>query len=105
LQQRVAELGVESADDLELLSADDFLAQDVGAELLPTLQDEFPLTVDMGDCRYAVEYDLGKRQVLLTITKGARATPPPLSFLPKFRGFRVCVEAGRRIHVLRETRR
>ncbi len=105
LQQRVTELGVDSADDLELLSSDDFLAQDVGAELLPTLQDEFPLTVDMGDCRYAVEYDLGKRQVLLTITKGARATPPPLSFLPKFRGFRVCVEAGRRIHVLRETRR
>ena len=105
LAQRIEQLGFESADDLALLSADDFLAEDVGAELRPSLDSEFPLTVDMGDCRYAVEYDLSKRQVLLTIVRGSRTAPPPLSFLPKFRGFRICVEAGRRIHVLREQRR
>ncbi len=105
LKQRVSELGFESAEDLELLSAEDFVAQDVGAELLPTLESEFPLSVDTGDCRYAVEYDLEKRQVLLTIVRGSRTAPPPLNFLPKFRGFRICVEAGRRLHVLREARR
>ena len=50
------------------------------------------------------DYDLPRRQVVLSIVRGRRATPPPLSYLPQFRGFRICAEAGGRIVVVRETK-
>jgi ATP-dependent helicase HrpB len=102
--ERLAELGLDSGDDLDLISEQDLLFPDVPAEVAPLLDSEFPLRVDLGDCTYAVNYDLAHRQVLLQIVKGRRNTPPPLSFLPKFRGFRVCVEVAGGIRVLRERR-
>jgi hypothetical protein len=34
--------------------------------------------------------------------KGSRRDPPPLAYLPKFPGLRICVEGPRGIAVLRE---
>ena len=104
IRERVESLGFETSEDLPLLSPGDFVIDDVGPELAPILEREFPLRVDTGDCTYRVEYDLARRQVLLAILRGQRATPPPLSYLPRFRGFRICVEAGGRIVVVREAR-
>lgn len=95
------ELGVDAGDDLKLLSAEDFLPDDVPAELAPQLDEHFPLEVDVGDCRYQVAYDLTKKQVTLSVMKGQRRTPPPASYLPKFQGFRVFVEAGGSFHPVR----
>jgi hypothetical protein len=102
---RIEELGVESGEDLQLLSEQDLIAEDVPAQIAPKLEEEFPLEVNGGGCVYAVEYDVKARQVLLSIVRGLRTTPPPAHFLPAFRGFRVCVEAGGRLHVVRERRR
>jgi hypothetical protein len=99
--QRLQELGFESGEDLALLSAEDLLAEDLPAELLPSLESEFPLFVDLGDCRYAVDYDLERRQVLLRIVRGRRATPPQLAYLPRFKGFRVYAEVNGSIVPLR----
>lgn len=97
----LTELGVESGEDLKLLSVSDFLPDDVPAELAPTLDDRFPLEVDVGDCLYRAEYDLKKRQVLLSIQRGGRTTPPPAQYLPKFEGLKVFAEAGGRYHLVR----
>jgi len=101
LTEHLATLGVENGADLQLLEASDFLPDDVDASLLPQLSDHFPLEVDVGDCRYKVEYDLGAKQVNLTIIKGHRKSPPPANYLPRFEGFRVYVEAGGSFHALR----
>ena len=105
ISSRVAALGFESGEDLPLLSDTDFLIEDIGAELQPIVDREFPSSVQSGDCSYRVEYDLQRRQVLLAVSRGRSLTPPPLSYLPRFRGFRICVEAGGRIVVLREAQR
>jgi ATP-dependent helicase HrpB len=97
---RLEELGVESGDDLELLSEDDLVADDVPFEIRHILDREFPRTVDLGDAGYEVRYDLDRRQVVLTMVRGNRKKPPPRSYLPKFHGFRVCIEAGGSMHVL-----
>lgn len=94
-------LGVESGDDLALLSPSDFLPPDVPAELSGTLDERFPLEVDVGDCLYRVEYDLKKRQATLSIARGARQKPPPPNYLPRFEGLRVFVEAGGSFHPMR----
>lgn len=94
-------LGVESGEDLALLSAEDFVPEDVPAELAPQLDDRFPLRVDLGDTLYSVDYDLAKGQVMLSAVRGGRKTPPPAQYLPRFEGFRVFVEAGGTFHPLR----
>lgn len=99
--QHLEELGVESGEDLALLSADDFIPEDVPAELAPQLDERFPLRIDLGDTLYSVEYDLTKRQVMLSTVRGGRKTPPPANYLPRFEGFRVFVEAGGTFHPVR----
>ena len=35
------------------------------------------------------------------MVRGTRTKPPPLSYLPKFEGFKICVETRRGMHVVR----
>lgn len=98
---RLEELGVEHGGDLSLLSADDLVADPLPEHLLTLLDAEYPRKVEVGGATYAVDYDLAKRQVLLRIVRGSRKDPPPRSWLPRFTGFKICIEAGRRMHVLR----
>jgi hypothetical protein len=95
---RLTELGFEDGRDLALLDADDLVPEDVPAELAPALDETFPLEVDLGDTLYLAEYDLDKRQVLLSVARGGRKTPPPAHYLPKFGGLKIFLEAGGTIH-------
>jgi ATP-dependent helicase HrpB len=101
LRGRVDTLGVESGDDLALLSASDFLAPDLPYEVREPLDREYPLTVSVGDATYRADYDLGKNQVVLHMLKGSRQDPPSLAFLPRFPGLRICVEGPRGLAVIR----
>jgi ATP-dependent helicase HrpB len=102
LRQRLQTLGVESGDDLALLSASDLLAPELPYEAREPLDREYPRTVSVGDASYRAEYDLDRDQVLLHMVKGSRRDPPPLAYLPKFPGLRICVASARGTAVLRE---
>ncbi len=102
VRQRLVALGVESGDDLALLSAKDLTADDVPYEARGALDKEFPRVVDVGDARYEADYDVARSQVMLRMIKGSRRDPPPLAYLPRFSGLRICVEGPRGIAVLRE---
>lgn len=99
---RLGALGVESGDDLSMLSAGDLLAEDIPFEVRAILAKEFPLVVSVGDATYEADYDLDKSQVLLRMVKGSRREPPPLAYLPRFAGLRICVEGPRGVSVVRE---
>ncbi|MET0339735.1 MAG: helicase-related protein [Polyangiales bacterium] len=101
LRAKVDSLGIETGDDLALLSASDFLAPEVPFEALSALESDYPLTVSTGDATYRAEYQLAQNQVTLHLLKGTRVDPPPLSYLPKFPGLRICVETRRGQTVLR----
>lgn len=102
LRERVRTLGVESGDDLELLSANDFLLPDVPYEIKGQLDSDYPMTVSVGDATYRAEYDVERGQVMLHMLKGSRRDPPPLSYLPKFPGLKICVQTPRGIAIIRE---
>jgi ATP-dependent helicase HrpB len=102
LHARVQALGVETGDDLALLSASDFLAPALPYEVGAGLDAEYPATVSVGDATYRAEYDLDRGQVMLRMTKGTRRDPPKLAYLPRFAGLRICVEGPRGVAVLRE---
>ena len=101
VRARIAELGVESGAALGLLAPEDLTAEPLDYAIQHVLDGAFPRRVDLGDALYAVHYDLPKRHVVLRLIKGSREKPPPLSFLPSFPGFRISVEAGRSLHVVR----
>lgn len=100
--RRLHELGVESGDDLAMLSASDLTMAELPFETRSLLEREFPLVVDVGDATYHADYDLDRSQVTLRKVKGSRATPPPLAYLPRFAGLRICVDGPRGLSVLRE---
>jgi ATP-dependent helicase HrpB len=101
LRERVQTLGVESGDDLALLSAADFLKQDLPYESRAALDEAYPAKVSVGDASYEAEYDIERGQVLLKLIRGSRRGPPPLEYLPKFPGLRICVEGPGGIAVVR----
>ncbi len=98
---RVAALGVERGDDLAMLGPGDLLAPELPDAVREALDRDFPRTVRVGDATYEADYDLAKRQVTLRMVRGARKDPPPLGYLPRFPGFRICVEAGRSMWIVR----
>lgn len=101
LHQRVVELGVESNDDLQLLSGSDFLAPELPFEARGAIDGDYPLDVNVGDARYRVEYALEHNQVALHLVKGSRTDPPPLGYLPKFPGLRIQVDGPKGVSVVR----
>lgn len=101
LRARVATLGVESGDDLALLSASDFLEAELPYESRSTIESDYPLTIDVGDASYRAEYELDRNQVTLRRTRGTRNEPPSLGYLPKLPGLRICVETQAGLVALR----
>ncbi len=99
---RLETLGVETGDDLELLSPDDLLAPDLPATARSRLDREFPREVSVGDAAYRVRYDLARREVTLEKVRGSRTELPPLAFLPAFHGFRLLVRHKSAVRVLRD---
>ncbi|NOZ01856.1 MAG: ATP-dependent RNA helicase [Deltaproteobacteria bacterium] len=100
--ERLGELGVESGEDLALLTADDLLAPELPQAIRDRLQREFPREVSTGDAAYAVEYDLPGNAVILSRVRGNRTAPPPVAYLPPFRGFKVLLRDRRRLITLRK---
>lgn len=101
LSSRVAELGVQSGEDLALLSPADFLAPELPYESRGSIERDYPMTVSVGDASYRAEYDLSQNQVTLQRLKGSRSEAPTLAFLPRFPGLRVVVEGPRGLTVVR----
>lgn len=105
LRERLQTLGVASGEDAALISVDDLLPDDLPGWVREVLDKEYPRTFEAGDAKYEIDYDLERRQVVLRMVKGTRSTAPPASYLPRFSGFRVCVESRRGMHVVRERTR
>jgi ATP-dependent helicase HrpB len=101
LRARLSTLGVESGDDVALLSPSDFTLPDLSYELRAPLDAAYPAQVSVGDATYRADYDLDQNQVILRMIKGSRRDPPPLGYLPKFPGLRICVEGPRGLSVVR----
>ena len=79
---RLGQLGVESGDDLELLTADDFTPPSLPAPVASRLEQSFPSRLDIGDARYDIVYDISKREATLVADGKRRKTPPPPACLP-----------------------
>jgi ATP-dependent helicase HrpB len=101
VSNRVASLGVETGDDVALLSPDDLLPPELPAPLAAELDRHFPRRLELPDAVYRLEYDLAKKTVTLDQRSGSRKEPPPPAFLPRFAGLTVKIRQGQSLRTVR----
>lgn len=101
VRQRVESLGVETGEDVGLLSKSDFLVDELPYTLHSSLDKDYPERATAGDTTYEVVYDLSLSKVCLKKIKGQRKDLPSLQYLPKFRGFSIEIEDRGKIRKLR----
>ena len=104
LTRRVAELGVEVAEDLELLEEGDLTPEALDEKERARLDKELPRVLKLSDAQYHLTYDLKRRVVLLTQTHGTRKSAPPPQWLPRFKGLEVRLKQGQHDSLLRARR-
>ena len=80
----------------------DLTISDIPFESRAALDREFPRVVNVGDAKYEAHYDLDAHQVVLRSVKGSRDGAPPLAYLPRFPGLRICVDSPRGMKIVRE---
>lgn len=97
LLQRLTELGLESGDDLALLNHEDLLPTRPSDALVSVIAKSFPKSLDIGDARYRIAYDLAQRTATLHQVSGARKDPPSAMHLPNLPGLRLFWEHKNRV--------
>ena len=94
LRARLDEVGLEEQEDLQLLEPEDLLPPTLPYHLADAVQRDYPRRVDLGEALYEVQYDLARRQAVLVLSSGGRHRAPPRSYLPRFPGLKVSIQAG-----------
>lgn len=92
LLQRLEDLGLEAASELKLLEPSDLLPDPLPDEVAAQLDAQFPASLDIGDARYAITYEVGRKAATFRQVSGTRKTPPPERMLPRLRGWRLFLE-------------
>ncbi len=89
LQSRLAALGVEDADDLELLEADDLSFPGIPDWERPRFDERYPRQWSLPGLELTVHYDVPRRRVTVEQVSGNARKPPERWQLPAWPGWRV----------------
>lgn len=94
LRDRLLDLGLEEQEDLALVDREDLTVAPVPEPWASNLDKDYPRSLRLGSATYRVRYEVGRRRVLLELESGALPKAPPRSYLPRFPGFKVSIQAG-----------
>ncbi len=99
---RLEALGVESGEDLALLSAEDLRAPELPDWVRSELDRSYPRSLSVLGAVYEIAYDLKRREAVLRQVKGQRHQLPPEFALPQLSGFAIRIEHRGTVRTLRE---
>ncbi len=100
LLNRLAELGVERPEDLDLLEPTDLEFDRLQQWEKEKLEQQYPASFSSGSARFAVEYQPRLRKVVLHWQSGLKNAPLSQAMLPRWNGWRVQInERGRLTNV------
>ncbi len=102
LLKRLETLGVESGEDMQLLSEPDLLPAELSWDAREAVDHAFPKQLSTTYARYEVEVDLEHGYVILHWQDGQRGQLPTLAQLPRFAGFGIKVDTGTGFRQLRK---
>ena len=89
LSKQLDELGVESAEDLELFSVDDFVFDGIPEWQREDFDREFPYQVVLTDLTMRIEYHIARKLVTAVHHSGKRKADPKRWELPRWQGWKV----------------
>ena len=89
LSEQLEALGVESAEDLELFSVDDFVFDGIPDWEREEFDQAFPYQVVLTDLTMRIEYHIARKLVTAVHASGKRKTDPKRWELPRWQGWRI----------------
>lgn len=102
LRHRIEALGLETGEDLALLSPEDVLPPALPSWVQEKLDRSFPRQITLDEVRYRAHYAPQRRRVTLEKLSGGRRRPlPPAEYLPAFGGFKVFVQEKSNVRQIR----
>ncbi len=100
LLARLAEVGLETGDDLALLGPEDLMPEPPSDETAAVIKKRFRRTLNIGDARYEIEYQVAERKAIFHQVHGSRRQPPSPIHLPSLPGFRLYWEYKNRVQAI-----
>jgi hypothetical protein len=101
LEARLAELGVEAAEDWALLDFSDLRYDSIDEAALLELREQYPRTFGVGNAVFDVTYAPTRRLVTLKWRSGFRRVVIPSHALPRWHGWSVQVEEKGEVRTVR----
>ena len=97
LNNRLRQLGVQSAEDLALLSAEDLTFVDFPTWEKEKFEQTYPRKVKLANLHMTVQYDPKKKQVTLEKISGVRKNQPQRKELPLWAGWSIRYRDGSKV--------
>ncbi|WP_281545253.1 helicase-related protein [Grimontia sp. SpTr1] len=97
LEKALKDLGVESVDDLELIDGDDFVFEGIPSWEFDDFAEKYPLELTLAELKLDVEYQKGKRTVVVHHVGGTRKDGPKRWELPSWNGWKVQYKKASRV--------
>lgn len=101
LISRLEELGVEQAEDKDLLSVNDFIFKDIDAETIKELQSKYPQEYSILGAKFTVEYFPKEKRILLKRIGGVRQPTLSSMLLPRWNDWTVQIDMRGQVRTLR----
>ncbi|MGF1724979.1 DEAD/DEAH box helicase [Photobacterium nomapromontoriensis] len=89
LSEQLIALGVESADDIEMFSQEDFPFDGIPEWERADFDSEFPHHVTLNDLTMQIEYHIGRKLVIAVHVDGKRKADPKRWELPRWQGWKI----------------
>lgn len=97
LEERLKALGVDQAEDLELVEPDDLRFQGIPEWERAEFDRRFPREVSLHDLKMSAVYEPRRKRVVLEHREGTRRAEPKRWELPSWQGWRVVYKRGSRV--------
>lgn len=94
---RLTDLGLESGEELALLGVEDLMPAAPPPLVAEELARKFPRTLDTGEAKYEITYEVAARTATFHQVRGIRKDPPSPTHLPRLPGYRLYWEHKGRV--------
>ena len=101
LVSRLALLGVEVAEEYQLLSSDDLVFTEIDADTIAKIEAQYPREFSVNGAKFDVEYNPAQKLVTLRWQRGIRQPTLAAVLLPRWNNWRVQVDIRGQLRTVR----
>ncbi len=103
LVSRLALLGVEVAEEYQLLSMDDLIFTEIDADTIAEIEAQYPREFSVNGAKFSVEYSPKQKLVTLQWQRGIRQPTLSTVLLPRWNNWKVQVDIRGQLRTVRST--